>query len=48
MGTALWIGAAALIVLIAILVAWRLRRAANTMRRILAEEHDRVEEQDRN
>ncbi|HET9139343.1 hypothetical protein [Actinophytocola sp.] len=38
MDTALWIGAAALVVLLAILVAWRLRRAARTMRRILDEE----------
>ncbi|HEU5472652.1 MAG TPA: hypothetical protein VFV67_18555 [Actinophytocola sp.] len=42
MDTALWIGGAALAGLLVLLVAWRLRRAARTMRRILDEERERT------
>ncbi|MFL6144166.1 MAG: hypothetical protein ACJ72N_20160 [Labedaea sp.] len=39
--TALWIGGAALVLVLALFVGWRLDRAAHTVERILADERER-------
>jgi hypothetical protein len=46
MSTALWIGGAALVVLLVLFAAWRLRNAARTIEKILTEERERPVEPD--
>jgi hypothetical protein len=41
MSALVWIGGAALLVLVVLIAAWRLRRAARTLEAILAEEVER-------
>jgi hypothetical protein len=44
--TALWVGGSVLIALLAVIAGWRLRRAARTVDRILAEEAERTGDED--